>query len=165
VVARTAGCGYEEELASWLSHMVASVSAMAQSEEQHALLVYFHTPDDDRALPLALEDLLELLTICRALLDPRSFPRLATGHITLTAYRVNAVFAADRADNLGAASAPDRPEPLTRFEGIYGRLDAAGVPLRDREDACSDYLQLLGEWDDAVSSIEAHFGYPTRRPA
>jgi hypothetical protein len=99
------------------------------------------------------------------LLDRRSFPRLATGHIALTAYRVTAVFAADRAQNLGAASAPGRREPLTRFQETYGRLDTAGVPLRHREDACSDYLQLLGEWDDAVASIEAHFGYPARRSA
>lgn len=164
MIARTAACGYETELSGWLGHMQSAISGMAQSAQQRPLLVYFHTPDDDRALPLAIEDLLELLTICRALLDPASFPRLATGHIPLTAYRTTVAFTVERAHSLGGATPPNR-QAGAGFEETYRRLDARGVPLRERGPARDEYLRVRAEWEDMVSDMVAHFGYQTRRPA
>lgn len=101
VVARAVASGGEEELTSWLAQTTSALGETAQAAAQYPLVEYFHVPDNERALPLALGDLLALLAICRAVLDPREFPRLVHGSTTVWAYRTAASFARSRSSALG----------------------------------------------------------------
>lgn len=67
-----------DELSGWLSSTATSLSQVVQSDDEFPLLHFFHMPDE-RALPLALSDLLEVVTLCRTVLCPQTFPALAGG--------------------------------------------------------------------------------------
>lgn len=109
VIARAVACGGEEELTSWLAQTASALGETAQAATQYPLVEYFHVPGNQRALPLALGDLLALLTICRAVLDPREFPRLVHGTTTVWAFRTAASFAQSRSSALGVTA---RAEPM-----------------------------------------------------
>jgi hypothetical protein len=166
VVARMAESGTEEEITSWLAQTTSSLAETAQAAAQYPLVEYFHVPDEDRALPLALADLLALLTICRAVVDPREFPRLALGPTTLWAYRTATAFATSRARALSLtreSGGEKHDERLAACVDARRRLTASGVPVRDLEEACGLYVELRQEWDLGYEALRRHFGYPPTR--
>jgi hypothetical protein len=72
LVCRSVRTGSEADTLAWLGQPMSALSETSQAQRQYPLVAYFHIPDDDRALPLALSDLLLLLTVCRSLSTPRS---------------------------------------------------------------------------------------------
>lgn len=63
VVCRTVRAQSQDQTLAWLRQAVSDLATTAQAQAQYPLIVYFHIPRDDRALPLALTDLLELVTV------------------------------------------------------------------------------------------------------
>ncbi len=57
----TACAGAERDIRDWLVRTTSSLARVVQAEAQYPLLHYFHVPDDDRALVVALADLLEVV--------------------------------------------------------------------------------------------------------
>lgn len=79
----------------------ADLTTTAQPQAQYPLIAYFHIPRDDRALPVALADLLELVTLCRALPDASRFPALTSSPTIVWASRLVTTFVIEHADQLG----------------------------------------------------------------
>lgn len=138
----------------------ADLTSTAQAQAQSPLIAYFHIPRNDRALPLALADLLELVTSCRALPDASRFPALTSSSTIVWASRLVTTFVIDHADQLGS------PSPQSDDDGdakahltARQRLDSASVPLRDDHDARSRYIELRQQWSSHEQALLHHFGY------
>lgn len=161
VIARMAQCEGEDEVTSWLTRTSSALGETAQAAAQYPLVEYFHVPDDDRALPLALGDLLTLLTVCRAVLDPQSFPRLVQGTITLWAYRTAATFVQTRSTVLdGTSETRIDDEGRSAWFDAHRRLEAAGVAVRNSQQVSPRGDELAEEWELGVAALRGHFGYP-----
>lgn len=126
--------GAESEIRDWLARIAPGLASVAQTEGQYPLLPYFHVPDDARALPVALADLLEVVTLCGALLSPVQFPTLADGPTRAAVERTARHHLRHGADRL-AARTPDvralERERRARYLDARDRLEAAGVPVRE----------------------------------
>ncbi|GGK39304.1 hypothetical protein GCM10008955_36390 [Deinococcus malanensis] len=75
------------ELSDWLASTASSLAEVVQADDEYPLLHYFHFPDE-RALPVALSDLPEVVTLCRTLLLPGAFPALTGGLVIAGTERV-----------------------------------------------------------------------------
>lgn len=162
LIERMTRSGAEAELTRWVAHTTAKLASTQQAAAQYPLIHYFHVPDDDQAFPLAVADLLELLTICRAVLDPRAFPGLACGPTTLSAYRTATGFVASRAEAVRVSTRSRRgdAESLAGYQDVRRRLVAARVPVRQPDEAGWVYVSLRQEWDHTHDAVRRHFGYP-----
>jgi hypothetical protein len=152
----------EQELTSWLGTVGGSLSEVAQAQEQYALLSYFHIPDDPRALPLALGDLLEVVTVCRSLVNEDAAPSLVSGLATQAALRTGVAHVQERASTTEprmaeAAVSADAREAA--YECARDRLRELGVPLRPEPAARLAYLGLRASWDEQSLAMRKHFGY------
>ena len=156
------GVAAEQEPVTWLAGIAGRLAQVAQSQEQYALLAYFHVPDDARALPVAAARLLELLTVARSLVDPASAPQLTAGPTVCFASRTAVAHVRNRAQSLGGDPAPAgqvRQERARACARALAGLRAAGVPVRADGHAEQAYDQLRAEWDAASSVLLRHFGY------
>jgi hypothetical protein len=163
VLIAMARSGSEHDLAAWLVRTSSSLATVVQSEEQYPLLHYFHIPNDDHALPIALADLLDVATISRSLLSPVHFPTLAQGPSSIVVQRITS----DHLSGGARIFARDVPGPelleqerRRKYVAARTRLAAAGVPLREEEHAWPIYVDLRLRWDTADNVVRAHFGYP-----
>lgn len=158
--------GAEAEIVDWLASTTTSLIETGQAAEQYPLVEYFHMPDDDHALPLALGDLLALLTICRTVLDPSEHPRLTTGPTTEWAYRTAAAFATGRAQSVGPPRRDGRHQDQDMFSCLEARrrLVSSGVTVRETDDATAAYDRLRDEWYESYQTLRHHFGYYPPRP-
>ena len=156
------GPASEQEPVTWLAGVAGRLAQVAQSQEQYALLAYFHVPDDARALPVAVSRLLELLTVSRSLLDPTSAPQLTDGPTVCFASRTAVAHVLSRAQAVGGDPAPEaemQQERAESFDRALTHLQEAGVPLRADGRAAETYDALRAEWDTASSALQRHFGY------
>lgn len=151
--------GTEEEVCDWLGRIELNLAEFVELEGQYPLINYFHEPRDDRALPVAISDLLELVTISRTMLSPERFPALATGPTTkvierigLNYLRETSTIATSGENTLGA-------ERRERYDDARSRLDDAGVALRDDAVAWPAYDALRSAWDMADERIREWLGY------
>jgi hypothetical protein len=153
---------HEDELAAWLSQVTSRLISATEAQEQYPLVQYFHVPEDRRALTLTLPVLLELLTVCRSLLDPVRFPRLAEGRSTGFSMRTLSWYLdrhADRVRSSRSAHAPGDPQRRARHDRARRRLAAAGMGLRSPDDSWERYRTLHAEWDGDDVVLRQHYGY------
>jgi hypothetical protein len=68
-----------EGIGDWLGQVAFELATLVELRGQFPLLHFFHEPNDDRAVPIALSELMELITLCRAMLDPEKYPALTDG--------------------------------------------------------------------------------------
>ncbi|MFN4249944.1 potassium channel family protein [Deinococcus sp.] len=87
VLVTVAGTGAAGELSDWLASTASSLAEVVQADDEFPMLHYFHFPDE-RALPVALSDLLEVVTLCRTVLSPAAFPALTGGLVVAGTERV-----------------------------------------------------------------------------
>ncbi len=152
------------ELSEWLASTASTLSEVVQAEEEFPLLHYFHTANE-RALPLALTDLMEIVTVCRSLLDPSSFPQLADGIVTRGTERIvrgyfvalNAKFPKRTLDE----AAVTRMRRAT-FEHAWTTLNGADVAVRPRAQAWEAYERRRQAWDRESVALCLQLGYPVR---
>lgn len=154
--------GTVDDLRQWLANSGTDLERVAQSRVQYPLLQYFHISDDDRALPVALTDLLELLTVVQALPDRTVFPALTGAPGVLASFRAAVGYGRERAE-------PEDPDEdgsgrvhATRqqaFDDAWSVLSAAQVPLRPREEAHRCYLELRAKWDVSYDGLRRQFEY------
>lgn len=161
VVCRTAHTDTDGHLLlEWLRQSAADLTSTAQAQSQYPLIAYFHIPRNDRALPLALADLLELVTLCRALPDASRFPALTSSPTIVWASRLVTTFVIDHADQLGSPSPQgDDDGDAKAYLTARQRLNLASVPLRDDHDARSRYIELRQQWSSHEQALLHHFGY------
>ncbi len=155
--------GAEPDVREWMARTFSILASAIQSERQYPLLHYFHIPDDDRAPPVALADLLEVVTLSRSLLSPtHHFPALSGGPASAALERLARHHLVEGAGNFGRPT-PDSnalgQERRRSYLEARKRLQAADVPLRDDEQAWPAYEQLRSGWDAADGRVRAHFGY------
>ena len=151
--------GAEEEVTDWLGRIETILVEFVELEGQYPLINYFHEPSDARALPIAISDLLELVTISRTMLSPERFPALATGPTTRVIERIGLNYLQQTsAINTAGENTLDE-ERRVRYDDARRRLDDTGVPLRDDEDAWLAYDALRSEWDMADERIREWLGY------
>jgi hypothetical protein len=163
LIAATRDAETERDLVNLLSGIATRLAMVSQSGGQFPLVRYFHESDNGRALPLAIADLLELLTLCRAVIDPRRYPSLAAGIVSSTVWRVGRDYAtqsAQRAGTAGDLEATER-DRATAYRDARRRLQDAGVSLRDDDAAWAAYATLRAAWDHENRRHRESLGYPT----
>lgn len=161
------GVAAEQEPVTWLAGIAGRLAQVAQSQEQYALLAYFHVPDDARALPVAMARLLELLTVARSMVDPACAPRLTDGPTVRFASRTAVAHVRNRAQDVGGDTAPAAEVEQERARACaraLAGLREAGVPVRGDGRAEQRYDALRAEWDEASSVLLRHFGYGVDEP-
>jgi hypothetical protein len=152
----------DEELSQWLGQVSSRLVETTQAQEQYPVLEYFHVPDDDRALPVASAELLEVLTACLAVLDPSAHSALAAGHRVRYAFHTAARHATERAAKVAPGFGPRQELPaerLAQYERIRGRLNTGAATLRHDDEARTDFVALRERWDQANAALNDHFGY------
>jgi hypothetical protein len=163
VVVAMVDAGRSDDLDRWFGGVSSRLAETAQAQAQYPLLEYFHVPDDDRALPVALAEMLEVVTVTRALVAPERFPALADWPSARLAFDTASAHLHDRARMV--AVGPQTADPVSdsdrrrRFLQAQRHLQDAGVPLRPHADAEQRYLAMRAQWDDAARLVLAHFGY------
>ncbi|WP_169737101.1 potassium channel family protein, partial [Deinococcus pimensis] len=143
VIVAAAETGTPDELSNWLASTSAALSEVVQTENEFPLLHYFHMPDE-RALTLALEDLLEIVTVCRTVLSPERYPLVTRGIVSAGTDRIVRGYFATLADKFGDDHVQKGELDRRRehaFEEAYARLHAAGLELRPRDDARRRYVE------------------------
>jgi hypothetical protein len=154
-----ADSGAEEEVTDWLGRIEVILAEFVELEGQYPLINYFHEPRDDRALPIAISDLLDLVTISRSMLSPERFPSLATGPTTKVIERIGLNYLQETS-NIGTSGENTLgAERRERYDDARRRLEQAGVPLRNDEEAWPAYDALRCEWDMADERIREWLGY------
>lgn len=162
LIVRALETGTAGQLTSWFDGSASSLHQVMQDEAQYPLMEYFHSSEDDTALPVALPTLLETVTLVRALLDPSAYPGLVSGPSTLAAYETAVTYGLERAKRVGLSAddeAEARQERVAAYEGARRRLGQGGVALRHDAEARELYGRLRSEWDRANAGVRRHFGY------
>lgn len=159
VLIATAQCGTEAEVSDWLGRLSADLVALVALEGQYPLVNYFHEPKDDHALPIALSDLLELVTLCRALLSPDRFPELAMGPTTQSVERIGRHFLRETSTIKTDGDNTLGEERRRRYEDARSRLEDGGVSLRNEDEAWSLYDAIRSGWDMPDERAREWFGY------
>lgn len=160
-------CGRESELVQWLSTTSTQLATATVAQQRYPLVQYFHATDDQRALPVALEEYFTLLVLCRAVLDPLVFPGLSTGPTSAWAERLPPEFLKTRVTQLAlpVASVHDDGERTRAARALRDRLVDHGVPARPADESARLYAKARGRFDDEHALVLKHFGYqlPERR--
>ena len=158
-VARSEGA---EGVGAWLGRMAFDLATLVELRGQYPLLHYFHEPNDDRAMPIALSDLLELITLCRSLLDSEKYPALANGPTITAVQRLGRHYLSDF-DSAGLDDGVDfenaRRARRERYIATRELLTEAGVAMRDNGEAWSIYEAIAREWDIADEGMRTWLGY------
>lgn len=148
-----------ETTSVWLQQLAFDLATLVQLMGQYSLLHFFHEPNDDRAVPIALSDLMELLTVSQALVDPEYAPALIDGASAEALRRLGRQYLVEC-----RALAPDSQpthehQRRKKYEAARARLKAAGVPMRPTEDAWSIYNDSRSSWDDTDVHMRSWLGY------
>jgi hypothetical protein len=145
---------------AWLSRMAFDLASLVELRGQYPLLHYFHEPSDDLVMPIALPDLLHLVTLCRTMLDPDAFPKLATDPTTKAIERLGIqYFAGSLAEAQGQTDDELHEPRRLRYEHARQHLESSGIPLRDDSDAWERYRTAAQQWDAASTRMRNWLGY------
>ncbi|MFC4637910.1 potassium channel family protein [Deinococcus hohokamensis] len=162
VLKRAAQTRTPDELSNWLASTASGLAQVVQSEDEFPLLHYFHMPDE-RAMPLALMDLLELTSLCQSVLDPEAYPVVAGGLVSAGTQRIVLRYfgtLTPRYAHVEVSEARLAHDRQWRFDAAWNALDLAGIKLRPRPDALERYVRLRQQWDAHSVSLCLQFGYP-----
>lgn len=161
VVCRSVSTGSESETVTWLGQTMTQLAETSQAQRQYPLIAYFHIPDDHRAPPVALSDLLLLLTVCMSVLDPDRHPTLSSSPTIVGAWRSACEFVTNAGGKLGAgASGRDVEDRASRqYDDARARLSAAGIALRAEPQARQQFLDLYLAWRPDEQRLLRHFRY------
>lgn len=163
VVCRSVCTDSESATLSWLGQAINELASTSQAQRQYPLIAFFHIPTDDRALPLALSDMLLFLTACRALLDPDEHPGLSSSPTTVAAWRTATQFVIEHGSELGEGQVIDAHDTgREQYEDARARLLAAGVAVRTEAQARKQFLELHRVWHADVQRLMRHFRYHDR---
>ncbi|HEV2127645.1 MAG TPA: potassium channel family protein [Thermomicrobiales bacterium] len=161
LLARTATIGSAGDLSAWMEQVSLELATLVELIGQYPLLRYFHEPNDDRAIPLAMRDLMELTTMSRTLLDRQAYPSLTQGPSMQAVHRLGLHF-------LGEGAPGQSPEPEAviaqrrgRYEEARSRLEKADVILRSDADAWHRFAEMTSAWDLQDDGMRAALGYHT----
>lgn len=161
LVAQTATSGSANDLGSWMEQVSLDIATLVEMSGQYPLLRYFHEPNDDRAIPMAMRDLMELTTLCHTLLDPGTYPSLTRGPSMQAVHRLGLHFL----EESGPGESPNpevvRRERRDRYEEARSRLEDAGVTLRGDVDAWPRFEEITSAWDLKDDGMRAALGYRT----
>lgn len=155
-VARTRTEGGLDE---WLGEIAFNLATLAELRGQYPLLHYFHEPRDDRALPIALSDLLELTTLCLAMLDPERHRQLAEGPTIVAVERLARHYLEDFSSNDPAVLEAMQRSRRERYITARAQLGQAGIPLREDAEAWSRFDRISSGWDVADQCMREMLGY------
>lgn len=163
VVCRSVCTGSEDATLSWLGQTMTGLAGTSQAQRQYPLIAYFHVPEDERALPVALSDVLLLLTVCQALLEPAHHPALSSSPTTVATWRTAVEFVNEHGVKIGKGKATEHSgRACQTYDDARARLQAAGVAVRDDGAARQRFLELFGVWQGNEERLLRHFRYEQR---
>ena len=136
-----------EGIGDWLGEVAFELATLVEMRGQFPLLHYFHEPNDDRAVPVALSELMELITLCRSLLDPERYPALAAGPTVRAVERLGVHYLSefewkDRKDEDVL-----RKRRRRHYESARSRFEKAGLLLRADDEAWERFDRISARWD------------------
>lgn len=149
----------EAGLDEWLGAIAFNLATLAELRGQYPLVHYFHEPRDDRAIPIALSDLLELTTLCLAMLGPERYPNLAEGPSILAVERLGRHYLEDFDTDDPEVIEAMRRSRRERYDGARAELVEAGIDLREDAEAWSRFDRLSSGWDVADECMREMLGY------
>lgn len=160
LVCRSVRTGSEADMLRWLAQTTNELAGTSQAQRQYPLIAYFHVPEDDRALPLALSDLLLLLTVCRVSLAAEEHPSLSSSPVTVAAWRTATEFVNEHGRKLGEGQVSDGQERGRRqYEDARVRLIAAGVAVLAERQARQQFAEMHDAWQADEQRLLRHFRY------
>ena len=154
--------GAAESLGGWLGLMMFDMASLVELRGQYPLLHYSHEPNDDRAMPIALSDLLELVSLAQSMLDPGQYPALADGPTIKAVERVGRHYLGERDGGQGDDTERFKRQRRRRYTASRERLAREGIALRPDE-ARGLYQSIAGRWDVADYRMRGWVGYPQPR--
>ena len=147
------------DLGDWLGRMAFDLAALVEFRGQYPLLHYFHEPNDDRAMPIVLSDLLELTALCQAMLDAERYPTLAEGPTVKAVDRIGRQYLVASEVSPSSDGKEFERERRRRFTFARREMEAAGLSLREDEEARSIYSDITCHWDAADNRMRKRLGY------
>jgi hypothetical protein len=106
-----------------------------------------------------------LTTICRSMLDPQAYPKLAEGPSVRATRRLAIQFVEEWMGGSRDETSEDDRSRREHYEAMRQRLAEAGVELRPDAEAWRRFRDLSREWDVASERMRAKLGYPAPRIA
>jgi hypothetical protein len=148
-----------EGMGDWLGQIAFELATLVELRGQYPLLHFFHEPNDDRAVPIALSELMELITLCRAMLDPGEYPALADGPTVRAVERLGVHYLAD----FHWKDTRDEEVLCQRrrrhYDAARSRFEDAGMALRPDDQAWARFDQSMAKWDLADQHMREWLEY------
>lgn len=151
-------------MTNWLDQVAFDLAALVELRGQYPLLHYFHEPNDDRAMPIALGELLEVVTLCRSVLDPEQYPVLANGPTVAATERLGRHYLSSYEGGQRDDSESYNRERRRRYTAARERLAREGIALRTDHEAWDRYQSIARLWDVADDRMREWIGYPSTSP-
>lgn len=148
-----------EGMGDWLGQIAFSLATLVELRGQYPLLHYFHEPNDDRAVPIALSELMELITLCRAMLDPEAYPALADGPTVRAVERLGVHYLADFRWTDQHDEDVLRKRRRRHYEAARSRFEDAGIALRADDQAWERFNHIMSKWDVADQHMREWLEY------
>lgn len=164
LVVATAKVSSVEGVTDWMGRIAFDLAALIELRGQYPLLHYVHEPNDDRAMPIALTDLLEVVTLCRSVLDPERYSVLASGPTVVAVERMGRHYLASFVPDRQEGSQVYDRDRRRRYDDARDRLAREGIALRADDEAWSIYQSIARTWDVADDNMREQIGYRSSRP-
>jgi hypothetical protein len=148
-----------EGMGDWLGQVAFNLATLVELRGQYPLLHYFHEPNDDRAVPIALSELMELVTLCRAMLDPRQYPALTDGPTVRAVERLGGHYLADFKWKDRKDEEVLRKRRRRHYEAARSRFEEAGIALRAGDEAWERFNDIMAKWDVADQHMREWLEY------
>jgi hypothetical protein len=148
-----------EGMGDWLGQVAFELATLVELRGQYPLLHYFHEPNDDRAVPIALSELMELITLCRAMLDPEEYPALADGPTVRAVERLGVHYLADFRWRDPKDEDVLRERRRRHYQAARSRFEKAGIALRDDDEAWARFSEIMAKWDVADQHMREWLEY------
>jgi hypothetical protein len=154
-----AGSQSSAGMGDWLGQVAFELATLVELRGQFPLLHYFHEPSDDRAVPIALSELMELITLCRSLLDPDEYPALAEGPTVRAVERLGVHYLADFRWRDARDEDVLRKRRRRHYEAARARFQDAGMALRADDEAWGRFEEIMARWDVADQHMREWLEY------
>jgi hypothetical protein len=148
-----------EGMGDWLGQVAFNLATLVELRGQYPLLHYFHEPNDDRAVPIALSELMELVTLCRAMLDPQQYPALTDGPTVRAVERLGGHYLADFKWKDRKDEEVLRKRRRRHYEAARSRFEEAGIALRAGDEAWERFNDIMAKWDVADQHMREWLEY------
>lgn len=160
---RTTTVNGQKQTIQWLAGVEPQLAAATQTGKQYPLIQYFHSPSNQSALPVALEMLLEYLTVWRTLVKSSAGCPLTDSPLVETCYVSACGILSQGAQQMRhSINADVMPQNSLDddFNRHYQILKTAGIPVHSKKEARELYMKARWQWKEDIRTITECMKYP-----